>query len=420
MARSCRSLLFAITAAGLFAHSVHAQATRSLDEALADDGVRDALEYVDASTAATARFLAEIGAIISPSGQELERAQAVGRRMREIGLTDVEVDGTPNAVGTIPGRSGRALVFVSTLDDLATVAANQRSAAGPPRVEGDRVLGPGTNTSLTTAAMMAAAEALIESGMVPEHDLVFAAVAQEETGLLGMKDVYEEYRDRAVGFVDVLGEGGSISDGAINIHWWKVVASGPGGHSLGGGLPNVNQGIGRAVDRILQLHQPEMHPESRTVANISMLTSGAVYNHKPETGWFSLDLRSMEARLVEEMEIEVRSILATVTEETGITFEMEPFQLTPGGQIPGARESVLVTSAEAISRHLGLEPRLSNMGSSNMNVAIGNGTLAIGISGSRGGQRGFPDEWANIPAMMRTAKHIVLLSSTVGGAQSKR
>jgi len=412
--------LSAIAACGILAVPVQAQAVRPLGQALEDDGVQAALDYVDASTDRTARFLAEIGGIISPSGQEHDRAEAVGRRMREIGLSDVEVDGTPNAVGTIPGRSGRALVFVSTLDDLATVAVNQRAASGPPRIEGDRVVGPGTNTSLTTAAMIAAAEAIVQSGLTPEHDLVFAAVAQEETGLVGMKDVYAEYRDRAVGFVDVLGEGASISYGAINIHWWKVVASGPGGHSLRGGLPNVNQGIGRAVDRILQLHQPAMHPESRTIANISMLNSGAVYNHKPESGWFSLDLRSMEAHLVEEMEAEVESILEQVTEETGITFEMEAFQITPGGQLPGARESILVTSAEAISRHLGLEPRLSNMGSSNMNVAIGNGTSAIGISGSRGEQRGFPDEWANIPAMMRTAKHIVLLSSTVGGARSTR
>lgn len=420
MARARFLLLSAIVGGGALAQPAHAQAPRSLSEALQDEGVQSALAYVEASTDRTARFLAEIGAIISPSGQERDRAEAVGRRMREIGLRNVEVDGTPNAVGTIPGRSGRALVFVSTLDDLATVAENQRAVSAPPRVEGDRVVGPGTNTSLTTAAMIAAAEALVQAGLTPEHDLVFAAVAQEETGLIGMKDVYAEYRDRAVGFVDVLGEGRSISYGAINIHWWKVVASGPGGHSLGGGLPNVNQGIGRAVDRILQIHQPEMHPDSRTVANISMLNSGAVYNHKPLTGWFSLDLRSMEARLVEEMETEVRSILEQVAEETGVTFAMEPFQLTPGGQIPGARESVLVISAEAISRHLGLEPRLSNMGSSNMNVAIGNGTSAIGISGSRGGQRGFPDEWANVPAMMRTAKHVLLLSSTVGGAQSAR
>ena len=96
---------------------------------------------------------------------------------------------------------------------------------------------------------------------------------------------------------------------------------------------------------------------------------------------------------------------------------MDPVLLTPGGQIPGARESSLVTTAETISKHLGLEARLGNAGSSNMNVAIGGGTLAIGLGGSRGGQRGEPGEWADVPAMIRTAKHVVLLAGTVGAGR---
>jgi acetylornithine deacetylase/succinyl-diaminopimelate desuccinylase-like protein len=387
---------------------------RALDEALADPAVQKALALVDASRDATAWHLASLGAIVSPSGKEHERARAVAERMRAIGLQRVGVDEGPNAVGIIPGRSGRALVFVSTLDDLATVAEHQRSAGRPPRVEGDKVIGPGTNTSATTAAMLAAAEALVAAGVKPEHDLVFAAVAQEETGLVGMTRLHAGYGERAIGFVDVLGDGRSISYGALAIHWWKVVARGPAGHSLGGGLPNVNQGIGRAVDRILALPQPHQHTDARTVINISILQSGAVFNHKPETGWFSLDIRSLESAVVDRIEADVRRTLEQVTTETTITFAIEPVQMTPGGQIPGARESALVRTAEAISTHLGLEVTLSNSGSSNMNVAIGGGTHAIGLGGSRGGDRGLPTEWADIPAMLRSARHIVLLAATMG------
>ena len=118
--------------------------------------------------------------------------------------------------------------------------------------------------------LVAAAEALVKSGLRPEHDLVFAAVAQEETGMKGMKALYAQWKDRAVGFVDILGDGHSITYGAISIHWWKVVAGGPPGHSLNGGVPNVNQGIGRAVDRILQLPQPAQHPDRRVVINVAM------------------------------------------------------------------------------------------------------------------------------------------------------
>ena len=221
-------------------------------------------------------------------------------------------------------------------------------------------------------------------------------------------------RARALGFVDILGDGHSISYGAITIHWWKIVAQGPGGHSLNGGVPNVNQGIGRAVDRILQLPQPANYRDQRVVINVAMLQSGAVYNHKPETGWFSLDVRSLDGARVEEVETAVRGILDQVTRETTIAFAMEPTQLTPGGQIPGMRESPLVTTAAAISKHLGYDAELGNAGSSNMNVALGQGSPAIGIGGERGGQRGFADEWADIPQMVRTAKFIVLLAATMG------
>ena len=325
------------------------------------------------------------------------------------------VDETPNAIGVIPGYSGLALVFISTLDDLATVADYQRTAKTSPHVKGDRLIGPGTNTSSSTASILAAAEALVASGFTPEHDLVFAAVAQEETGLIGMKVVYEAFKDRAVGFVDVLGDGRRISYGAIGIHWWRVIATGPPGHSLRGGLPNVNQAIGRAVDRILQMPLPPGNKDSRTIVNVAMLRSGAVFNHKPATGWFSLDIRSLDMKAIDAIEADVATVLSDVSSETGIQLEMEPFQLTPSGQIPGARESTLVTTAEAISRHLGLEPTLSNSGSSNMNIAIGNGTLAIGLGGSRGGKRAEAGEWANIPAMLRTATHVVLLAATIGG-----
>ena len=411
-----RSLPLALVAVVTAAPAAGAQEAE-LGAALARQDVQAALAAVDGSRAEASTFLATIGAIISPSGEEHERARVVAERMRAIGLDSVRVTESPNAIGVIPGRSGRALVFVSTLDDLATVAEHQRAASGPPRVDGDRVVGPGTNTSLTTAAVLTAAEAYLASGLRPEHDLVFAAVAQEETGLRGMKALYEEYRDRAEAFVDVLGDGQSISYGALGIHWWRVVANGPPGHTLSGGMPNLNQAIGRSVDRILSLPAASSTDETRTRLNISMLQSGAVFNHKPATGWFSLDIRSMEADVIEDIEREVRSILTDVSGETGIELVMEPFQLTPGGRIPGALESRLVTTAQAVSAHLGYEARMSESGSANLNVAIGAGTPAIGLGGSRGGDRGLATEWADIDGMMRTAKHVLLLAAVLGGGR---
>jgi acetylornithine deacetylase/succinyl-diaminopimelate desuccinylase-like protein len=398
--------------------------SRALEEALADGAVQAALQQISDSRLLAAQQLVEIGGIISPSGQEHERAAAVAELMRDIGLQNVQITSSPNVTGIIPGNSTpvsnrKALVFVATLDDLATVAGHQRAAGTPPVIEGERVVGPGTNTSLTTIAILSAARALIDQGFVPEHDLVFAAVAEEETGLRGMRDLFADYKDKAFAFVDVLGEGNSISYGALGIHWWRIHAFGPSGHTLNGGLPNVNQGIARAVDRILQITEPQDFEHRRTRLNVAVLDSGAVFNHKPETGWFSLDVRSLDPVHINSMEQKVQDILAQVTTELGITFEMEEVSKTPPGQIEGALESPLVQTSIAISNYLGNNPSLSDAGSANLNVSIAGGTLSIGIASERGGRRGFPDEWADIPVMERTAKNILLTAITIGNARAQ-
>ncbi len=386
--------------------------------ALAAASVQRSLAGLDRAALDMAAGLARLGAIESPSGREHERAAEVLRRFRALGIDDVRMDSIPNVVARIPGRSGRAIVFVSTLDDLASIPPLQRAAGRPPYVDGDRVMGPGTNTSATTEAMLAAAQAYVATGRQPLHDLVFAAVAQEETGLVGMKALYTAYRDRALAFVDILGDGRSITYGALGIHWWRVVARGPGGHSLGGGMPNVNQAIGRAVDRILSLPQPPASDNPRrTILNVAMLQSGAVFNHKPDSGWFSVDMRSLDAEVIAANEAAVRRIVTEVASETGLTLTMQPVSRTPGGQIAGADTSLLVRASTAIGQSLGLSPRLGNAGSANLNVAIGGGTLAIGLGGERGGARGQPGEFADIPAMVRTAKHVYLLAVVMGGAQ---
>lgn len=358
-------------------------------------------------------WLVDIGGIISPSGQELERAQRVNEYMQKIGLQSVITDEQPNTIGVIPGQIDSVIVMVSTLDDLAGVAENQRAIGKPPYVDGSRVIGPGTNTSSTTVGILAAAEALIAADIQPYYTIVFASVAQEETGLVGMKKIFEQYKDRAVLFVDVLGDGHRISYGALGIHWWKVIATGPTGHTLRSGWPgqpHVNQAIGRAVDRILSLRHPIRYDSLNSRLNVGMIHSGNVYNHKPAEGYFTLDIRSLDNNVISETEAAVRDVLKSVTTETEIAFELEPFQIMDGGQIDGFLDSWKVQKSLDISRYLGYEPGTSNAGSSNMNVALSQGYPAIGLGGNRGENRGKMDEFADSNAMINSACYVFLLA----------
>lgn len=371
------------------------------------------LEMIRANQPKYNDWLVDIGGIISPSGKELERAQRVNAYMNQIGLKSVVTDDQPNTIGVLPGSKDSVIVMISTLDDLAGVADHQRAFGKPPYVDGSRVVGPGTNTSSTTVGMLAAAEALISKGIVPHYTIVFAAVAQEETGLVGMKKIFEQYKDKAVLFVDVLGDGHRISYGALGIHWWKVTAMGPTGHTLRSGWPgqpHVNQAIGRAVDRILSLRHPIKYDSLNTRLNVGMIHSGNVYNHKPAEGYFTLDIRSLDNDVIEEIESAVKDVLTSVTTETEVTFRLEPFQIMDGGQIAGFFDSWKVQKSLDISRYLGYEPSTSNAGSSNMNVALSQGYPAIGLGGNRGENRGKIDEFADSDAMVNSACFVFLLS----------
>ena len=97
-------------------------ARRAVSDVVTDEAVKKSLERLEGMKGQMANRLAEIGAIPSPSGQEHKRAAKTADWMRAIGLSDVAVDDAPNAIGMIHGRSGKALVLISTLDDLQTVA----------------------------------------------------------------------------------------------------------------------------------------------------------------------------------------------------------------------------------------------------------------------------------------------------------
>lgn len=373
-------------------------------------GSGPALLELEENRTDTEKLLIEIGNIVSPSGQEHQRAEKVAQAMRAAGLQDVRITVSPNVVGRIKGQfEGPALVFVSTLDDLTTVADHQRKSGRALITSGDRIVGPGSNTSLTTAAMVSAARALIKSGFRPKRDILFAAVAQEETGLTGMRALYDELGSKAGSYVDILGPGETISYGALGIHWWKIIATGPAGHTLRGGLPNVNLGIARAVDAVLSLPDAA-NADRMTRINVAVLNSGKVFNHKPGSGWFSLDIRSLDADRIASIERDVDRILEKVGTETGVSLTKEAVNMVPGGQIEGALQTPLVRWAQAIALSEGQAAELSNSGSANLNISIAAGTPAIALGGERGGERGHPGEWASIPVLHDTARHVAMLA----------
>jgi putative aminopeptidase FrvX len=63
-----------------------------------------------------------IARIYAPSGNEVQRAEYIAKRLRKIGIDNAHVDGNGNAVALIDRGEGPTVAFIGTMDDLATVA----------------------------------------------------------------------------------------------------------------------------------------------------------------------------------------------------------------------------------------------------------------------------------------------------------
>lgn len=339
------------------------------------------------------RFLA---GTFAPSGQEEPRARYLVKRMREIGVPLASIDRSGNAVGIFNGNgSGPTAAFLGTMDDLATVAEMVKERNALPSVKEGRLLGPGTNSSASSVNLLGLAHLFTAPGIRLRGTIYLVGVVQEETGLTGIKGFLDDHPGEIDYVIDATAGIGHISYGALGIHWFKIHFKGPRGHTLRQRFPNVTRGIAKAVSQISDFPVSETE-ETQTFLNIAMLNAGRVYNHKPDDGWFSVDLRSIDNPTLLETKRKIFSIVQEVAVEEGLEWEVETYSESPAGQIPGHRDSPLVRITEEAVKIMGFSPSLSNRGSSNMNVGINRNIPSISVGGQRGGKRDLPDEFANI------------------------
>jgi acetylornithine deacetylase/succinyl-diaminopimelate desuccinylase-like protein len=298
------------------------------------------------------------------------------------------------------------------MDDLATVADMVKAWGRPIEEREGRLIGPGTNSSATCASLLGLARLFTLSGVRLSGKVYLVGVVQEETGLTGVKRFLKEHPEIDY-LVEVSGGLGRISYGALGIHWFKVHFRGPRAHTLRGPGPNVTKGVARSVTRVFSIPLPE-----NTFLNVSMLGAGKVYNHRSDDGWHSVDLRSIDNDVLDGLKEEILSIAAEVAEEEELEWWIESYSESPAGQLPGARDSRLVRVTEEATRLLGVEPTLSNRGSSNMNAGIATGISSISAGGDRGGGSDTPEEYANIePVLAGVKMHFVIGYTLLSGAK---
>lgn len=344
--------------------------------------VRQALAFLKADHENSIADQLELVQIPAPTFHEEKRAEYMAAKFRELGLTDVHIDRTGNAVGTRKGvGNGPKIVIDGHMDTVYPM----ETPLVPVRDE-EFIHCPGiVDDTRACAAELTLIRALNDADIRTEGDLVFVATVQEEGkgGFGGMKGFFEDNKDiDAAVCMDGCGVSGIIyqSTGFKTI---EVEFHGIGGHAFGafGQVANPLHAAARAVAKISDLKVPTEPKTTYCVSNFHAGNDAGIHAIVPSAS-IKINYRSNGQPELEALDKEImRCIEEACQEETArwgqdtITYTIKTFCDVRAGSL--GEHDPIVEATWASIEFLGKEPQLMKGGPTNASIPIGLGVPAV-------------------------------------------
>jgi acetylornithine deacetylase/succinyl-diaminopimelate desuccinylase-like protein len=363
--------------------------------------VPDPRAFVTADAERLVEEWGRIALVPAPLGAEAERAAVVAHLARAAGADHVEIDRAGNVVTWMDGdeRDGQTITYLATMDDLDSVAAHRRASPVLLR-DGDRLVGPCTETTSSDASALAILRFMRSTAPRPWRRVWVVFVVGEETGLTGVRALVDDRGGELGSVIDLMGGIGTVSWNAIGFAGLEIEFRTEPRHSLYGGISEVPDAISRFV---ATLHEsvPAVTDEVVTVRRVNRIRSGSVFNHSPAIGLVGVDIRSTDPEVLAVVEQNTRDAAERAAVAAGVEVRFEDGQRQAAIALPGGAEHRLVRAlAESVS-YAGHDPVLRPYSSSNINVVYAAGLPGVVHDGTfRGGGRGTADEWTDIPGVV--------------------
>ena len=378
--------------------------------------VRDALARVDAGYAQQVEEWIHLTAIAAPSGSEGARAAQVRARLEALGFA-VATDSLGNTWTVLRGSGGgQRVVLAAHLDTVHPPGTDLTVRRADSTLHAPGVF---DNTS-GVANLLAMARAWRGAGVRTRGDVVLLWTVQEEVGLRGM--AYWLDRNPADLLVAVDGGLGPVLYGALGIYWSRMAFTSAGSHTnTSRGKPHPARAAARCILDIYRIPLPPPDAPVSAVYNIGMLRGGHVVNAIPEEVSFTVDLRTVDATLLERLDSAIVATCGAAAAAESVGFRREWIQRGAAGGTPAQlatrREHYLVRTAVDVLRHLGWSfeagAEAIASGSTDANVGVVRGIPAIAVGRSRGGDQHTLREWADVPTARLATKQLVLLAAAV-------
>ena len=377
-----------------------------------DDAMRAAFEHVDRDRERIIGEWRRVTEISAPSGGEARRAAEIERALREMTSLIVERDAVGNILATRRGRgaTGRAVVIDAHLDTVFPENTVLTTTVRDGRLHAP---GVGDNTR-NVVALLAIARALDAARVETVKDILFLFTVEEETTFKGIDHFLETHRSSVDSLIALDGGYSGFTYGGVGTNWYRHHFIGPGGHTRSRTPPySATLALARAISRIYELPVPSDPPSN---LNIGMLGAASVINAKADDAWMSLDLRSTDNRVIEDLERRIARILEEEAKREGMTVRTEVVSRASAAQLDGHRESQMVRMTEAVHHAMGfMNPPITATASNHSSAALRLGIPAISTGVSPCGDAHADTEWCEIDPIFLGIKKVMLLGVALSG-----
>ena len=349
--------------------------------------------------------------IPAPTFAEKPRAEAMLDYFQTHDLADTSIDSMYNVYGRLSGKdASRPALMVAAHTDTVFAADADLTL----RREGNLIYGPGLGDNcFGLGGMLGLLAAIRQQNITPQRDIWFVATSREEGlgDLGGMKAAYETLKGRINSVINLEGLAfGHVYHAGIAVRRLHITASAGGGHSwLHYGRASAVHGIAELCHRILQITPPQ---SPRTTYNIGMIEGGQGINVIATSAGMWLDLRSEDRTALAQLEQQVRTQIAHLT-NAELSFQVKIVGDRPAGRI--APDHALVQAALAALSQVGVSGMLET-GSTDANVPLAENCPAVTVGITRGGNAHRLDEYVELEPVEVGVRQLILL--TLAAAES--
>lgn len=398
-----------------------------VERILATPAFRSAAEALRADHDRFVEEIIEITETASWPFGEAARGALLARMMRASGFASVTVDDVGNVIGLRPGRDARlpALVVAAHLDTVFPEGTDVTV-----RREGTRLMAPGIgDDSRGVASLLSLARAMNGAGIQTDRDILFVGnVGEEGPGdLRGVRELFKS-NDRAkaaAGFISIDSAGsGSIVTRGVGSNRYRIIFSGPGGHSYDKfGIVNPMVPLAKTVTGLYAIKLPAA---PKVTYSASVIGGGTSVNTIPPRVFLDVDMRSISPAEVARVDTRLRVIARQAVEEENATRSVARGKVSVDFEVIGKRPaghtdetSGLAAIAASAARAFGYESRFIEV-STDANVPMSLGIPAITIgSGGTGGAEHSPDEWIDVALEPSVRGLSVNLATIVAAANTE-